>query len=151
MNKPFQRVDSTSNAHAGIAFELAVQAYFASQDIHLTLKHPIDVGVSKIKKKHNFDLGSENPKVLVECKSHRWTIGDSIPSAKLTVWNEAMLYFLSAPSDYRKILCVLEHHSERRGSLASYYLRIYRHLIPDDVEIWEFNEGNGQAQKIHPI
>ncbi|WP_201087274.1 hypothetical protein [Serratia plymuthica] len=60
------------------------------------------VEIDSIKKSHRFDLGCAEQKILVECKSHRWTIGNNIPSAKLTVWNEAMFYFYSAPAEYRK-------------------------------------------------
>lgn len=103
------------------------------------------------KKRHIFDLGCEEQKIIVECKSHRWTTGGNIPSAKMTVWNEVMLYFLASPNHYRKILCVLRHHSEKRGvSLASYYVRIYKHLIPNGVEIWEFDEEAGIATQTHP-
>ena len=106
----------------------------------------VPVGVSEIMKEHAFDLGCEKEKVLVECKSHKWTApNDNVPSAKLTVWNEAMYYFLVSPPGYRKIMCVLRDYSEKRGeTLAEYYLRTYRHLIPSDVELWEFDE----AQKV---
>lgn len=69
----------------------------------------------------------------------------------MTVWNEVMLYFLASPSTYRKILCVLNHRSERRGeTLAAYYVRIYTHLIPEGVEIWEFDEQTSLATRIFP-
>ncbi len=60
-----------------------------------------------------------------------------MPSAKLTVWNEAMYYFHIAPREYRKIFFVLKH-MRREVSLATYYLANYYHLIPDDVEFWEY-------------
>jgi hypothetical protein len=61
----FQRVGSVSNAHAGNDFEsLALIRNFAA---------PVRVGEQK--KWHRFDLGSEKPPVLVECKSHTWTQG----------------------------------------------------------------------------
>ena len=57
-----------------------------------------------------------------------------------------MYYFLVAPPGFRKILFVLRDMSERRQeTLAEYYIRTYRHLIPGDVEIWEFDEGNGEV------
>lgn len=87
-----------------------------------------------------FDLGSSSPPVLVECKSHRWTSGGNVPSAKITVWNEAMYYFHLAPPEYRKIMFVLRDYSDKRKeTLAQYYIRNHGHLIPDDVEIVEFN------------
>lgn len=51
--------------------------------------------MGKIKKKHSFDLGCKDKKI-VECKSHKWTSGGNIPSAKLNVWNEAMYYFFNS-------------------------------------------------------
>ena len=103
------------------------------------------VGLAK-KKERKFDLGSNDPRVLVECKSHKWTGGGNVPSAKITVWNEAMYYFLLAPPGFRKVLFVLRDFSERRGeSLAEYYVRHHSHLIPDDVEIWEYDESNMTA------
>ncbi|MGZ8258711.1 MAG: hypothetical protein ACXWTR_05995 [Methylotenera sp.] len=86
-------------------------------------------------------MGSGSQKILVECKSHRWTVGGNVPSAKLTVWNEAMYYFLTAPNEYRKIMFVLHDFSVRRKlSLAKYYLNTFPHLIPVGVEFWEYDE-----------
>lgn len=62
-----------------------------------------------------------------------------MPAAKMTVWNEAMYYFHVAPKEYRKIMFVLKH-DRRQQSLASYYIHTHGHLVPDGVEIWEFNE-----------
>ena len=63
-----------------------------------------------------------------------------MPSAKVTVWNEAMFYFHLAPTNYRKILFVLEaRHPRQPETLAEYYTRINGHLIPADVSIFEYN------------
>ena len=87
--------------------------------------------------------------MLVECKSHTWTKTDNVPSAKITVWNEAMYYFLLSPGGFRKILFVLRDFSEKRGeSLAEYYVRNYSHLIPDDVEIWEYDLSKSFAVRL---
>ena len=145
----FQRLGSISNAHVGRDFETIARTYFELQGIHLTADFPVAVGASADKKCRKFDLGAENPPVLVECKSHRWTSGGNIPSAKITVWNEAMYYFYLAPQHFRKVLFVLRDHSKRRGeSLAEYYVRNYGHLIPDGVEIQEFNEG---TKAVHSV
>lgn len=150
MNKPHQRIGGKSNAHVGKEFELAVKDFFASVGLFLTMNAISPIGVNNIKKNHAFDLGCEKEKVLVECKSHKWTApNDNIPSAKLTVWNEAMYYFLVAPTGYRKILFVLRDYSEkRRETLAEYYIRTYSHLIPDDVELWEYDESNQLAVQL---
>ena len=78
--------------------------------------------------------------MIVECKSHRWTSGDNVPSAKLTVWNKAMYYFYLAPNGYRKIFFILRDFSIKRNeTLGEYYVRTYKHLIPEDVEIMEYD------------
>ena len=89
------------------------------------------------------------PKTIVECKSHRWTSGRNVPSAKLTVWNEAMLYFIAAPCEYRKIMFVLRDYcSKREETLAGYYVRTYSHLIPAEVEFWEYDESTSKAVRL---
>ena len=149
MDRPFQRVGAKSNAHVGRAFELIAQQFFALQGIDLQPGHTIDIGIGPEKKPHAFDLGCESQKVLVECKSHRWTAGDNIPSAKLTVWTEAMYFFHAAPPGYRRILFVLKDLRRRNGeSLASYYLRCNRHLVPAGVEFWEYDEATGAAVRV---
>jgi hypothetical protein len=149
MNKPFQRLGSKSNSHVGREFELVAQKSFALRGLHLQLNHAVCVGIGSAKKFHTFDLGCSSQKVIVECKSHRWTAGHNIPSAKLTVWNEAMYYFFVAPPGYSKIMFVLKDLRRGTGeSLASYYLRTYGHLVPPDVEFWEYDEFIGAAVRI---
>ena len=110
----------------------------------------LDVGIANIKKPHRFDLGSDSPPIIVECKSHRWTASGNVPSAKLTVWNEAMYYFACAPSRFRKILFVLRDVRRRTGeTLSQYYVRTYQHLIPPGVEVWELNEESGNANIVY--
>jgi hypothetical protein len=133
----FQRIGSLSNARAGSDFEEIAQRFFVQQGIALSRSFAVPVGVGSHKKQHKFDLGAECPATLVECKSHTWTQGGNMPSAKLTVWNEAMYYFHVAPKEYRKIFFVLKH-LRREVSLATYYVGNYQHLIPNDVEIWEY-------------
>jgi len=142
MNKLYQRIGSKSNTHVGRDFELVTQAFFTGKGLDLDLNIKIPVGIGVNKKVHAFDLGSLEAKILVECKSHKWTApNDNAPSAKLTVWNEAMYYFLASPKGYRKIMFVLRDYSEKRKeTLAEYYIRTYSHLIPEDVELWEYNE-----------
>ncbi|MDO6453946.1 hypothetical protein Q4490_10260 [Neptunomonas phycophila] len=149
MSKPFQRIGSLSNAQAGKDFELAAQAFFQSQGLELDRDVNIMVGIESQTKNHAFDLGCLSQKVLVECKSHKWTSGGNVPSAKLTVWNEAMYYFVAAPKGYRKIMFVLRDHSQKRGeTLAEYYLRTYSHLVPSDVEFWEYDESTSKAVQV---
>ncbi|CAN5528043.1 hypothetical protein BH24ACT21_BH24ACT21_06010 [soil metagenome] len=59
----------------------------------------------------------------------------------MTVWNEAMYYFQLAPENFRKILFVLRHYNpKKKETLVEYYSRTYGHLIPNGVEIWEYDE-----------
>lgn len=149
MDKPFQRVGSISNAQVGNDFELLVQRFLAAGGIELERNHSVYVGVSELRKPHAFDLGCATKKWLVECKSHRWTSGHNVPSAKLTVWNEAMYYFHAAPTDYKKVLFVLKDLRRGTGeSLATYYLRTYEHLVPAGVEIWEYDEETHNALRV---
>ena len=143
----FQRIGSVSNSHVGSDFERTAKVVLAQQRLVVAPKFCLTVGIGSKKKKHAFDLGATSPKVIVECKSHKWTSGGNIPSAKMTVWNEAMYYFAVAPKEYRKILFVLRDYStKRRATLAEYYMRTYEHLIPKKVEIWEYDEAKKLAK-----
>ena len=84
----------------------------------------------------------------MECKCHVWTEGGNAPSAKLTVWNEAMLYFSLAPPRYRKLL-VLQRSLRASQSLAELYSKRYAHLIPDGVELWEFDPPSNNGRRVH--
>lgn len=142
----FQRVGSISNAHVGRDFESVAQEYFRQLGVLLEANFPVALGAASETKNRQFDLGSADPPIIVECKSHRWTAGGNIPSAKITVWNEAMYYFHLAPREYRKVLFVLRDFSDKRGeSLAAYYVRNYGHLVPDGVEILEYDEPSGDV------
>ncbi|MFL6759254.1 hypothetical protein [Sphingomonas sp.] len=140
----FQRVGALSNAQAGSDFEEVVQAYFARTGMRLARDFAVQIGYAR-KKSHRFDLGGDAPRVLVECKSCTWTAGGNTPSAKLRSFNEAMLHFAVAPSQYRKILMLLK---DIRGSesLGSYYVRTQGHLVPDDVEVWELDPMTNTAE-----
>jgi len=143
----FQRLGSLSNAHVGNEFEDAVCEYFRRQGLSLTRGFKISVGVGDTKKPRKFDWGSDDPPILVECKSHAWTVGGNIPSAKMTVWNEAMYYFHIAPDSYRKVLFTLRS-MRADTSLAAHYVKCYGHLIPSGVEIWEYDMADQQAHQL---
>ena len=141
MSNNFQREGSTSNADVGRAFEERARKLLAEHGLQLEFGHKVPCGFGTARKRHSFDLGSEDPRVLVECKSHTWTSGGNVPSAKMKNWAEAMFYFHMAPRDYRKIFFV--ERSVRRGqdeSLPSYFLRTQAHMIPPDVECWELDD-----------
>lgn len=137
------------NPRLGAEFEMTARSEFAKLGFPLHKDFSVDVGISSKKKPHNFDLGSSLPPVLVECKRHTWTKGGNSPSAKLTIWNEAMFYFYVAPKKYKKILYVLR--SMRSGeSLSNHYVKRFEHLIPDGVEIWEYDTQANSSSKVYP-
>lgn len=144
MNRPHQRIGSISNAHVGADFEKAALLYFEKQGERLTRNFSLEIGVHEKKKKHCFDLGSDNPKIIIECKSHKWTAGGKVPSAKMTTWNEAMLYFHLAPKDFKKVFFTLHDKRQVTGeTLVAFYKRTYSHLIPEGVEFLEYDESTG--------
>ena len=54
--------------------------------------------------------------------------------------------FHLAPKNFRKIMFVLRDYDNKRGeTLAQHYIRRYGHIIPDDVEILEFDAGKSTA------
>ncbi len=150
MNKPFQRIGAKSNTHAGLAFEKIAEDFFSKKMGLKNLQQSVKISVGFDEQKpHKFDLVDNEAKVIIECKSHKWTTGKNMPSAKMTAWNEAMLYFSTLPADYQKILFVLRHSHPRNGeTLACYYLRTRGHLIPPGVELWEYDEAEQNAMRL---
>ena len=142
----FQRVGSVSNTHAGKEFEKAARLFFAKTGISLQPEFSALVE-RKIKKPHKFDLGSEDPPILVECKSYTWTSGGNSPSAKIRGLNGVMLLFSLAPRRYRKILFVLKH-LRKDVSLAAHYIKTQGHLIGQNVEIWEFDLDKKHGERV---
>ena len=152
MNNKHQREGSKSNSHVGREFEATARRILDSRGLILTPDHSVEVGVSNFTKSHEFDLGSENPATIVECKSHKWTAGNNVPSAKMTTWNEAMYYFHCAPEKYRKIFFVLKDPRRSTGeTLAEYYVRTYLHFIPDGVEIFEYDSVDDIVRELHDV
>jgi hypothetical protein len=65
----FQRIGSSSNTHTGNEFEESVLEFFARRTgIDKRLQRSI--GVAQIRKPIRFDFGSDDPPILIECKSH---------------------------------------------------------------------------------
>ena len=145
----FQRDGSISNSQVGRAFEERVGKVVVEHGLRLESNHKVPCGLDKVQRKsHAFDLGSENPKVIVECKSHIWTSSGNVPSAKMTIWVEAMFYFHWAPQDYRKIFFVKRStHSRQKKSLLDHFLGSWYHMIPSDVEFWELDTDSGRLRR----
>jgi hypothetical protein len=142
----FQRIGSISNAHVGRDFGEMVRIFFANEGISLTSEFPVELGIGQRRKVHRFDFGSASPAILIECKCHRWTETGKIPSAKMTVWNEAMFYFHLAPASFRKLF-VVERNLRKDVTLVSHYIRCHGHLVPDGVEFWEFDTATRTAHR----
>jgi hypothetical protein len=137
----FQRDGVQSNAHAGRAFEILSKQYL-EKIFRITLGERISLDIGhNIKKRHFFDLGKTgHDNLIIECKSHRWTKGNNVPSAKLTTWNEAMHYFFLANAKYKKIFFIEKaFNSKLQTTLGKYYIKQYGHMIPKGVEIWEYD------------
>ena len=148
--KNFQRRGSSSNTQVGKDFVDIAKAFFFNKGIKIENDIKVSIGVGEKRKKHTYDLGSYDNKIIVECKSHKWTESDEIPSAKMTVWNQEMYYFHLAPKGYRKIFFIIRDYSKhRKETLGEYYLRIHPHLIPQGVEFWEYDEKSQTAKKIN--
>ena len=148
MDKPFQRKGAESNTQVGRDFETKAQVFFTQQGLDLTPSMAVEIGING-RKSHNFDLGDEQKEVVVECKAHTWTEGGNVPSSKTTAWNQVMFFFHSAPSGYRKVLFVIRDFSQKRNEpLGEYYVRTNPHLIPNDVEVWEYDEQTEAAKRI---
>ena len=146
--KPFGDImGNEQNPIKGAEFEKRCFAFFAQNGIELQRPFRVSVGVNGYKKEHKFDLGSENSKVVVECKCHTWTSGNNAPSAKMSTWNEAMYYFQICPPGYRKIFFVLRSVKDGQ-TLSEYYIRRHKELIPDDVEIWEYDTNLEKAEVV---
>lgn len=150
--QPLRAMANKDNPSKGAAFEATVQRFLASTGTPVKKKFSLDIGVEDVKRPHNFDLGSDDPPIVVECKSHSWTEGGNAPSAKMAVWNEAMYYFSLVPDDCQKMLFVLLSRFDPDGeTLLAYYIRRFGHLISRGVEIWEYDQAQETAKQMYPV
>jgi hypothetical protein len=106
----------------------------------------VEIGLDRIKKLKRFDLGSEKPAIIVECKAYAWR-QKGVPNAKNNNLTEALLELAVAPKHYRRTLFIAR--DLRKGiSLASNYIACYGHLIHPSVEIWELDVETGKAERL---
>lgn len=135
------------NPAKGKTFQLLVQqalVLYFERSFVLEIAYPI----GKPAKDHQFDLASNDGEIIVETKNHTWTSGNNVPSAKMSVLNEAVFYLQHAPKNAHKLLVInMDRHSSRNETLAEYYVRTYRHLL-DDVSVMEFNQNTGFLNKV---
>ena len=110
-------------------------------------EHIVHIGLPP--KAHKFDLVSEDGTVIIECKRYTWTKSGNVPSAKMAVLDEAILYMRSVPYYARKIIAMIEAHDptgKRKESLAEYFVDKHGHLLAD-IEIWEVSL-DGKMKKV---
>lgn len=161
-------MSNSDNPKNGKSFEQEYVLPYFKDDLKIN-----DIGCKDAKLKlhadskegeHKFDLVSREYGLIIECKCHTWTAGDNCPSAKMSVWNEAMYYFYLANEKYKKlqinILCVRKAHKTEKKlkgatisseSLAEYYIRNKRHYIPKMTYILEFDiESKGDPVLAYP-
>lgn len=150
MKHNFQRIGATSNSDVGSTFEKKVRKAFletTQMDLSESFQIPIGNRSNTEAKRHRFDLGSHPFKVIVECKCHTWTSGNNVPSAKLTTWDQAMYYFHLIQEKYKLyrqiFVVVLDRRKSTSETLLEYYWKHHQPLIPDAVELWEYDEASG--------
>lgn len=135
------------NPAKGKSFQLLVQQAMASYFGKLfVLETAYPIG--RPAKDHKFDLASSDGEIIVETKNYTWTSGNNVPSAKMSVLNEAVFYLQHAPKKSRRVLVInMDRHPSRNETLAEYYVRTYRHLL-DDVSVMEFDQNTGLLSKV---
>lgn len=130
------------NPGKGKSFQLLVQRALTlhfGKTFYLEVAYPI----GKPAKDHKFDLASDDGGIIVETKNYTWTSGNNVPSAKMSVLNEAVFYLQHAPMNTQKVLVInVDRHLTRNETLAAYYVRTYRHLL-DDVSVMGFDQNTG--------
>ncbi|MFD2117620.1 hypothetical protein ACFSTH_11540 [Paenibacillus yanchengensis] len=91
-------------------------------------------------KDHKFDLVSSNGEIIVKTKNYTWTESGNVPSAKLSVLNEAVFYLQHTPKGKTRIIVInYDLNVKKNESLANYYVKTYKHLL-DDVIVMEYNQ-----------
>ena len=139
-----------SNREKGDAFARRVGPYLERKGYRVKPGYSVEIGLWNLRKKaHRFDYGSKS--LLVECKFCDWTAGGNNPSAKISTLNESMIYFHAAPSSFRKMAFISK--TGKKGirnpeTFAEHYVRLYGHLVPDDVEVWEFDAKSLVAKQL---
>jgi hypothetical protein len=96
--------------------------------VQFSLEHPIHIGSPP--KEHMFDLVSEDGKYIGESKNYSWTKHGNIPSAKMSVLNEAVFYLHYVPKIKKRFVvmrkCMNVKHFK---SLAEYFYHTNKHLL----------------------
>jgi hypothetical protein len=107
------------------------------------------IKIGRPAKEHKFDLVSNN--FVGECKCYSWTKPGNIPSAKITLLNEAAFYLFNIPKkkNIKKFIVMKrDFHKKRKETLAEYYYRTNKHLL-NDIDIFEIDERTKKVRKIN--
>lgn len=135
--------EELSNVAVGKAFCDEVRVALSAL-LRMPLSEELPIGVGSPPKPHRFDLGNRSAKVAIECKAFTWTKGGNMPSAKITIAREAILFLQWLPDDWTRILAMSRSirptHTE---SLAEYFARLNDHLL-GDVVVAEVHGGDAR-------
>lgn len=136
-----------SNTKSGADFQIQVKNWFQqTYGIKFELEKKIAIGYPA--KDHRFDIVDEFGKIAIECKKYTWTETGNMPSAKISIVNEAAFYLSFLPDTYDKYIVMLySRHIKRNETLAEYYYRINRHLL-GNIKVAEFNPNTNDLRII---
>ena len=133
--------ESESNVAVGRAFCAEVKRVLTGF-LGTPLREELPIGVGSPPKPHRFDLGNREAKVAIECKAFTWTKSHKMPSAKITIAREAILFLQWLPDDWTRILAMSRSlRATHTESLAEYFVRLNAHLL-GDVVVVEVSEGS---------
>ena len=101
------------------------------------------VNIGNPPRPHKFDIVSKDSKIIIECKCYTWTTGGNVPSAKLSILDEAVLYLRCTPISTKKIIAMkFDWNEKKQKSLAEYFCDKKNHLL-DDVMVVEIDDAGG--------
>lgn len=110
------------------------------------MEQPIPIGHPP--KAHRFDLASSDNGLVGECKNYHWTVSGNVPTAKISILNEAVLCLIQLRTGtHRFVVLPRSVHPSRNETLAGYYHRTYRHLL-GDICIFELDVTAKEVQEI---
>ncbi|MCK9350253.1 MAG: hypothetical protein M0P44_03390 [Clostridiales bacterium] len=108
-------------------------------DEHLTHQGSLNSYVKRITYPCQNWPGTSGSSDITYIKNYTWMNDNNVPSAKMSTLNVAVLYMRSLPEGTRKILAIKKDiRTSNSETLASYYCRIYGHLM-EDISIWEID------------
>lgn len=118
-----------SNKQVGSNFEIGAQRFLETV-FGRSFTPQGGVAIGNPPKAHKFDFISDDGQVVAECKCLSWTKSGNIPSAKISVLNEAVFYLGFLSDDIQKVLVVNKaYRVVGKETLGEYYVRRYGHLL----------------------